>query len=92
MSPALKFNLTQPIVVARFWRNRRGEAVVVSFREYEGRALIDCRIHFTNKQGKLQPTRKGHALVVARLPDLAKAVNRALAKAKELGLIPEEVL
>jgi hypothetical protein len=82
---------TDPVVVAKFWRNRSGEAVIVSLRKYEGRPLIDLRVHFTNKEGKLQPTTKGLALVVARLPDLARAVNKALAKAKEIGLLPDEV-
>jgi transcriptional coactivator p15 (PC4) len=83
--------LAKPIVVAKFWRNRRGEAVFVSFREYQGRALIDCRVHFTNKEGKLQPTAKGLALVVARLPDLAQAINKAILEAKRLGLLKEQV-
>jgi hypothetical protein len=82
--------LEEPVEVAKFWRNRRGEAVIVSLREYEGRVLIDCRVNFTNKEGKFQPTSKGLSLVVLRLPDLAKAINKALAKAKELGLIDGE--
>jgi hypothetical protein len=87
--PKSKVTLTEPVIVSRFWRNRRGEAVVVSLREYDGRALIDLRVNFTNNEGKLQPTAKGLALIVQRLPDLATAVNNALAKAKELGLIRE---
>jgi hypothetical protein len=82
--------LPEPVEVAKFWRNRRGEAIIVCLREYEGRPLIDCRVHFTNKEGKLQPTSKGLSLVLARLPDLAKAINRALVKAKELGLIDDD--
>jgi hypothetical protein len=86
MSP--RPTLPEPVIeIAKFWRNRRGEAVIVCLREYEGRALIDCRVHFTNKEGKLQPTSKGLSLVLARLPDLAKAVTKALAKARELNLI-----
>jgi hypothetical protein len=77
----------EPVEIAKFWRNRRGEAVIVCLREYEGRVLIDCRVHFTNKEGKLQPTSKGLSLVVLRLPDLVRAVTKALAKAKELGLL-----
>jgi Transcriptional Coactivator p15 (PC4) len=85
-----RVSLPEPIEIAKFWRNRRGEAIIISLREYEGRALIDCRIHFTNKEGKLKPTGKGFALVVLRLPELAKAINKALAKARELGLLPDE--
>jgi hypothetical protein len=69
--------------------NRRGETIRVQFREFEGRALIDLRKHFTDKTGKLQATKKGLALVIARLPELAAAINEALAKAHSLGLIAD---
>ena len=54
---------------------------------FEGRNLVDIRQYFTNEQGQNRPTSKGVAMVVLRLPDLARAVNKALAKARELGLI-----
>ena len=41
-------------------------------------------------QGRLVPTPKGVSIVVLRLPELAAAVTKALAKAKELGLIPDD--
>jgi hypothetical protein len=79
--------LEQPIECAKFWRNRGGEAVIVSLREYEGRVVVDCRVHFTNREGKLQPTGKGLSLVILRLPQLAKAITKAHKKAIELGLL-----
>lgn len=79
--------LHEPVVVARFWRNRRGEAVVVSLREYQGRALADLRVNFSAQDGRLQPTRKGLCVVVARLPDLLAAVTKAHSRAIELGLL-----
>jgi hypothetical protein len=83
--------LLEPLVVAEFWANRRGESVRVQLREYEGRALVDARKHYTAADGTLQPTPKGLSIVVARLPELAAAINKALAKARELGLIePDE--
>jgi hypothetical protein len=82
--------LPEPIIVSEFLANRRGESVRVQLREYEGRALIDVRKHFTDKTGKLQATKKGLALMVARLPELAAAINEALAKAHALGLIAPE--
>ena len=82
--------LIEPIVVAEFWANRRGESVRVQLREFEGRALVDVRKHFTDSAGKLQPTRKGVSLAVRRLPDLASAINRAVDKARELGLIADK--
>jgi Transcriptional Coactivator p15 (PC4) len=80
-------SLPEPVQVGTFWKNRRHDAIVVTLSTFEGRNLVDLRQHFMNKEGKLQPTQKGVAMVVLRLPDLAKAVNAALSKARELGLL-----
>jgi Transcriptional Coactivator p15 (PC4) len=82
--------LTEPVVVDRFWKNRRKDAIVVSLSCYEGHNLIDVRTHYMSTDGKLLPTAKGTAISVLRLPELAKAINKALAKAIELNLIPDE--
>jgi hypothetical protein len=82
--------LAEPVVIDRFWKNRRKDAVVTSLRSYEGFNLCDLRVNYMSKAGKLEPTPKGLCVVVTRLPDLAKAINKALARAKELGLIDEE--
>lgn len=81
--------LSEPLAVDSFWRNRRHEAVVSTLSTFEGRNIFDVRIH-EMQQGKLVPTRKGVAVVVLRLPDLVKAVNKALAKARELGLLADD--
>jgi hypothetical protein len=82
--------LDEPIEVAKFFKNRRKDVIVVSLSTFEGRNLVDVRQHFTNEQGQMRPTSKGVALVVLRLPELAAAVNKALAKAQELGLLDDE--
>jgi Transcriptional Coactivator p15 (PC4) len=75
----------------RFWKNRyRRDAIVVSLSTFEDRNLISVRTYTTSQDGKMLPTTKGVALAVARLPELAAAVARALAKAKALGLIPND--
>lgn len=79
--------LAEPIEVAKFWANRRGEAVIVALREYEGAILIDIRRHYTAADGKLQPTSKGMALAIAKLPELALAVNKAVVEARARGFI-----
>jgi len=79
--------LSEPIEVAKFWKNRKGEAIIVTLKSFEGRPIVDIRTHFTTKEGKFQPTTKGLALMVLRLPDLAKAINKALARAQQLGLL-----
>jgi hypothetical protein len=82
--------LSEPVIVSEFWANRRGETIRVQLREFEGHALIDLRKHFTDEAGKLRATKKGLALVIARLPELATAINQALAKAHALGLIADQ--
>jgi hypothetical protein len=82
--------LDEPVEVAKFWKNRRHDAVVVSLSTYEGHNLVDVRTYSMNKVGCLVPTPKGLSIVVLRLPELAAAVTKALAKAKELGLLHDE--
>jgi hypothetical protein len=76
-----------PVIAGKFWANRRGEACIVSIREYEGAVVIDVRKNYTGADGKLAPTKKGIALVVRKLPELVKAINKAHRIAVELGLI-----
>jgi hypothetical protein len=82
--------LAEPVEVAKFFKNRRKEVIVVSLSTFEGRNIVDVRQHFHNEQGLMRPTSKGVAMVVLRLPELAKAINKALAKAQELGLLEGE--
>jgi hypothetical protein len=84
-----RVTLPEPVEIAKFWKNRRHDAVVVSLSTYEGRNIVDVRTHTMN-QGRLVPTTKGVAIVVLRLPELAKAVTKALKQARELGLIDDE--
>ncbi len=84
-----RVTLPEPLAVDSFWRNRRHEAVVSTLSTFEGRNIFDIRIH-AMKDGKLVPTAKGVAVVVLRLPQLARAINKALKQAQELGLIPDD--
>jgi hypothetical protein len=79
--------LPEPIEISKFWANRSGEAVIVSIREFEGQLLVDIRKHYTAPDGTLQPTAKGIALSVRKLPELTLAVAKALKRARELGLL-----
>jgi hypothetical protein len=82
-SPAL------PIVIAEWWRDRSGRSVRVQLDCYEGHNLVDVRTWWTNDAGKLAPG-KGFACSVRHLPRLAKAIDKAVAKAIELGWIDGE--
>lgn len=88
MSPP---TLAAPIEITRFWKNRgRNESVHVSLSEYEGHPLINVRIYSTGADGIDRPTPKGVSMSVRKLPDLAAALAKAEAKARELGLIRNE--
>ncbi|HZR88410.1 MAG TPA: transcriptional coactivator p15/PC4 family protein [Bradyrhizobium sp.] len=82
--------LPEPVEIAKFFKNRRKDVIVVSLSTFEGQNIVDVRQHFHNEQGQMRPTGKGVAMVVLRLPDLAKAINKALEKARELGLLDDE--
>jgi hypothetical protein len=83
--------LAEPIEITKFWKNRRRDtAIVVSLSAYEGHNLINVREHFVGADGCMRPTTKGLAMVVRRLPEFATAIRKALEKARELDLLPEE--
>ena len=82
--------LAEPVVVARFWKNRRGESVQAALLSYEGRECFDIRQFYTSREGKHLPTTKGITILLLRLPELVDAVNKSLARARELGLIDAE--
>jgi hypothetical protein len=74
----------------KFWKNRqRRDVIVVSLSSYEGKTLAGIRLYTTGQDGCMRPTIKGVSMVVGRLPDLAKAINAALSKARALGLIDD---
>ena len=80
--------LVEPIIIAQWWRNRRGEAVRVQLSTFEGHNLIDIRA-WHSADGKLVPG-KGFAASVKHLPRLAAALVKAVTKATELGLITDD--
>jgi hypothetical protein len=83
--------IPEPIEIDKFWKNRRRDtAVVVSLSCYEGNNIINVREHFVGSDGCMRPTTKGVALVVRRLPELSRAIRKALEKSRELGLIDDE--
>jgi hypothetical protein len=81
--------LPEPLIVSRFWKNRAHDAIVTELSTYEGRNVVDVR-QYAMHAGRLKPTHKGISIVVLRLPELAKAINKALKQAKELGLLPDD--
>jgi hypothetical protein len=43
--------LTEPITIAEWWKNRRGEAIRVRLSTYEGHNLVDLRSWYSGDDG-----------------------------------------
>jgi hypothetical protein len=83
--------LDGPVIISKFWKNRRrNESVHVTLSEYEGHCLINVRVYCTGTDGIDRPTPKGVAMGIRKLPELARALVKAEAKARELGLLDDE--
>lgn len=80
--------LSEAIVVAQFWKSRRrDECVRVTLSRYQGKPILDVRIYFTTASGFMQPSKKGIAFSIDKLPDLRKALEKAEARAITLDLL-----
>jgi hypothetical protein len=64
--------------------------VRISLSTFEGVNLFDVRQFFTDSEGRQRATKKGVAMNVRLLPEFLAAVNKALGRARELGLIEAE--
>jgi Transcriptional Coactivator p15 (PC4) len=83
--------LTEPIEIAKWWKSRRRDiAVMVLLGSHEGVNIINVREYFTDHAGCMKPSTRGLAMSVRRLPEFSRAIRRALEKARELDLLPEE--
>lgn len=83
--------LPEPLTIGQWWKNRRGESIRLTLDSFESRSIINLRTWFTDAtDGQLKPG-KGFAAEVKHLPRLAAAMVKAGAKARELGLIDDEV-
>jgi hypothetical protein len=75
------------IVIGEWWKNRKHDSIRVRLSVYEGCPLIDIRTWF-DKDGYPRPG-KGFAASIKHLPRLTAELTKALAKARELGLIKD---
>jgi Transcriptional Coactivator p15 (PC4) len=76
-----------PLVVAEIEKNAR-ERFRVTIDSFKGTNVIDLRTFFVDGEN-VRPTRSGLATSIRHLPALAKAMNDALDRARELGLVRE---
>jgi hypothetical protein len=91
-SPATRAptNIAEPIVeIGRFFKNRKGDFVVVQLKQFEGVVFADARQFFTASDGISRPTKKGLAVSLRHLPELIALLGKALTRAHALGLIRE---
>jgi hypothetical protein len=82
--------LSDPVLIAEWKKNRAGDTIRLTLKNFDGFDLIDVRTWFGGEDGQHRPG-KGFAASVRHLPQLSKAINAALAKAHELGLLREAI-
>jgi Transcriptional Coactivator p15 (PC4) len=88
---ALRPTLDGPVIISKFWRSRNhAEHIRVELSEYEGHPLGNVRLWQTGSDGVDRPSKKGIALSVRKLPELAKTLALAETKARALGLLEED--
>ena len=74
-------------VIATIPNGRRGEELRVSLNTFKGRHYFAMRIWYADDAGEMKPSGKGANLKIDLLPDIAEAVNKALALARDEGLL-----
>jgi hypothetical protein len=80
-----------PMVISKTWKNWwRRAVIVISLNHFEGNNLVDIREHCTGADGIDRPTAKGLAVGIGKLPELVRALVKAVAAARELGLLPPD--
>jgi hypothetical protein len=80
------------VPIAKFFKSARdrNKHLRVDLGEHMGHPLVNVRIWQTGSDGIDRPTVQGIALAVRKLPELARALAKAEAKARELGLLEAE--
>ena len=76
-----------PIEIGRFIKNQKGDFVVVQIKQFEGFTFLDVRQFFTGEDGKSRPTKKGIAVGLGKIEELARLVDKARKTAIERGLL-----
>ncbi len=79
--------LTEPIEIGKFFKNRKGDVIVVQIKSFEGVVFADIQQHFSGEDGVTRPTKKGVAVSLRKLEELAGLISKAIDKARELGLL-----
>ena len=81
--------LPEPVTIEQSWQNRDGEVVRPELSTYEGRNILNLHIWRTDRGGIMRPG-MGFACSTKHLPKLAAVFAKAVARAKDLGLLDDE--
>jgi hypothetical protein len=80
-------NIAEPIEIGKFFKNRKGDMIVVTIKQFENVVFADARQFVTDSDGISRPTKKGLAIALRHLPEFITLLGKALTKAHALGLI-----
>jgi Transcriptional Coactivator p15 (PC4) len=69
------------------WPVNARETMRVRLDQFQGQNIVDIRRWYSSGGGELKPGRGGLTIGARHLPELAKALARALAEAEAAGLL-----
>jgi hypothetical protein len=82
---------TEVLFEEKFFRNRRGDIVVVAIKRSDAKAcVLDIRDHYVDSGGIVRPTRRRVCVHLRKSPKLRRAIEKALGAASGLGLLPPQ--
>jgi len=87
-----KLAIAYPVEIFKMWKSARNrkQSIVGAIKQFEGHTFLDCRLFDTNAEGQAVPTTKGVTVGIAQLQQFAAGVNKALERARSLGLLEAE--
>lgn len=74
----------EEVVIARIDKNRT-EEIHVRLRKWKETWMLDIRVYFPDKNGRMAPSKSGVSVAADKLPELADGVSLALERAREQG-------
>jgi len=81
---------SEPVIIDRWWKNRAHDAVYVRLAPFKNMTLIDIRVWETSRTDGITRPGKGFSARVQHLARLHEALGKALAKARDLGLVERD--
>lgn len=76
--------IAAPLTLATIERDPKNK-LIVELRPFNGRTLLDLRIHYLAEDGKWRPSPKGVSLRIGEIHNVGDAIGRATEIIKGLG-------